>query len=95
MTDLATTPLAEIIEARLRDALAPTQLEVINDSHLHAGHMGDNGSGESHWTVKVESPEFSGKTRVARQRLINHALSDLLEQRIHALAIQARAPEDK
>lgn len=95
MTDLATAPLAEIITARLNDALAPSHLEVINDSHHHAGHMGDNGTGESHWTVVVESDAFTGQSRVARQRLINRALADLLEQRIHALAIKARAPGDK
>jgi BolA protein len=92
MTDLATAPLGEIIAARLQQALAPSHLEVINDSHHHAGHMGDDGSGESHWTVVVESPAFSGVSRVQRQRLINHALADLLKQRIHALAIKARAP---
>lgn len=92
MTDLATAPLAEIIAARLTAALDPSHLEVINDSHHHAGHMGDDGTGESHWTVVVESPAFAGKPRVARQRLINHALADLLATRIHALAIKARAP---
>ncbi|MES2987305.1 MAG: BolA family protein [Pseudomonadota bacterium] len=92
MTDLATAPLGEIIAARLTAALAPSHLEVINDSHHHAGHMGDDGSGESHWTVVVESPAFSGVSRVQRQRLINNALADLLASRIHALAIKARAP---
>lgn len=92
MTDLATAPLAEIIAARLIASLAPSQLEVINDSHHHAGHMGDDGTGESHWTVVIESPAFAGKNRVARQRMINAALADLLETRIHALAIKARAP---
>lgn len=92
MTDLATAPLGEIIAARLTAALAPSHLEVINDSHHHAGHMGDDGTGESHWTVVVESPAFANQSRVARQRMINHALADLLERRIHALAIKARAP---
>lgn len=94
MTEPASTPLSEIIRARLQNALTPSHLEVINDSHLHAGHMGDNGTGESHWTVVVESDAFTGQSRVARQRLINRALADLLEQRIHALAIKARAPGD-
>jgi BolA protein len=92
MTDTATGPLAEIIAARLTDSLAPSQLEVINDSHHHAGHMGDDGTGESHFTVVVESDRFVGLNRVARQRLVNHALADLLSSRIHALAIRARAP---
>lgn len=92
MTDLATAPLAEIISARLTSALAPTFLDVINDSHHHAGHMGDDGTGESHWTVVVESPAFAGQSRVQRQRAVNTALADLLATRIHALAIKARAP---
>jgi BolA protein len=53
MTDTATGPLAEIIAARLTDSLAPSRLEVINDSHHHAGHLGDYGRGESHFTVVV------------------------------------------
>jgi BolA protein len=92
MTDTATGPLAEIIAARLTDSLAPSHLEVINDSHHHAGHMGDDGTGESHFTVIVESERFIGLNRVARQRLVNQALADLLSSRIHALAIRARAP---
>lgn len=92
MTNTATGPLAEIIAARLTDSLAPSRLEVINDSHHHAGHMGDDGTGESHFTVVVESDRFVGLNRVARQRLVNQALADLLSSRIHALAIRARAP---
>ena len=92
MTLPATAPLADIIASRLKDALDPSHLEVINDSHHHAGHTGDDGTGESHWTVVVESPRFEGQSRVARQRMINTALADLLASRIHALAIKARVP---
>lgn len=92
MTDTSTGPLGEIIAARLTDSLAPSRLEVINDSHHHAGHMGDDGTGESHFTVIVESDRFVGLNRVARQRLVNQALADLLSSRVHALAIRARAP---
>jgi BolA protein len=92
MSDPATAPLASLIAARLASALAPTHLEVINDSAQHRGHMGDDGTGESHFTVIVESPAFEGLARVARQRLVNRALADLLRDRIHALAIKARAP---
>jgi BolA family transcriptional regulator, general stress-responsive regulator len=92
MTNSTTAPLAQIIADRLTEALTPAQLEVINDSHHHAGHMGDDGTGESHFTVVVESPRFAGLNRVARQRLVNQALADLLSSRIHALAIRARAP---
>jgi BolA protein len=92
MTDTATGPLAEIIAARLSENLTPSRVEVINDSHHHAGHMGDDGTGESHFTVIVESERFVGLNRVARQRLVNQALADLLSSRIHALTIRARAP---
>ena len=92
MTASSTGALAAEITARLTAALAPSQLQVVNDSGHHAGHMGDDGSGESHFTVLVESPRFAGLSRVARQRLVNQALADLLETRIHALAIRARAP---
>lgn len=94
MTDTATVPAAQLITARLTEALAPTLLEVVNDSHHHAGHMGDDGTGESHFTVIVESARFVGLSRVARQRLVNQALADLLATRIHALAIRARAPDE-
>jgi BolA protein len=97
MTDTASAPpapvpLADIIAERLTAALAPTRLDVSNDSHLHAGHMGDDGTGETHFTVTIESSSFAGQNRVARQRAVNHALADLLATRIHALAIKARAP---
>jgi BolA protein len=89
MTAIATAPLAEIIAARLTTALDPSRLEVINESHLHAGHLGDDGTGESHFAVTVESAAFVGLNRVARQRLVNKALADLLATRIHALSIRA------
>jgi len=92
MTTLATEPLADTIAARLTAALTPTRLHVSNDSAQHAGHMGDDGTGESHFSVDIESAAFAGLNRVARQRLVNKALADLLETRIHALAIKARAP---
>ncbi|WP_375422351.1 BolA family protein [uncultured Sphingomonas sp.] len=92
MNDLATGPVAEQITARLTDALAPSHLVVANESAMHAGHMGDDGTGETHFRVDIESTAFSGLSRVARQRLVNHALADLLATRIHALAIRAAAP---
>ncbi|HVF94769.1 MAG TPA: BolA family protein [Sphingomonas sp.] len=92
MTDLATGPVADQIAARLTDALTPSRLVVANESAMHAGHMGDDGTGETHFRVEVESAAFVGLNRVARQRLINQALAELLETRIHALAIRANAP---
>ena len=65
---------------------------MINDSEKHRGHAGYDGSGESHFTVEIESPAFAGKSRLERQRAVNAALADLLKDRVHALAIKARAP---
>jgi BolA protein len=92
MTDIATGTIAAEITQRLTAALAPTRLEVVNESAQHRGHMGDDGTGESHFRVVVESAAFAGLNRVARQRLVNRALADLLAELIHALAIQAKAP---
>lgn len=86
------TTVVHAIEQRLVAELAPTRLTVSNDSALHAGHLGDDGTGETHFTVTIESAAFAGKSRVARQRLVNHALAELLATRIHALAIRAAAP---
>ncbi len=93
MTEQFTGPIAAEIHQRLTAALAPTRLVVRDDSEKHRGHGGYNtNGGESHFTVEVESPAFAGKSRVARQRAVNAALADLLKERVHALAIVARAP---
>ena len=92
MSTSLTGPIAREIEARLRAALSPTRLAVINDSARHHGHAGDDGSGESHFTVEVEALVFAGMSRLERQRAVNAALGDLMKQRVHALAIRARAP---
>jgi BolA protein len=85
-------PLALEIEALLTAAFAPTHLAVINDSAKHHGHSGDDGSGESHFTIEIESAAFAGMSRLERQRMINSALGDIPGQRVHALAIRAKAP---
>lgn len=92
MTQASTAPIVDQITARLTTALNPTHLIVSNDSAQHSGHMGDDGSGESHFSVTIESTAFVGVSRVQRQRLVNQALADLLRDHIHALAIKARAP---
>jgi BolA protein len=92
MNAASTGPVANLIEERLRAALAPTRLAVINDSAKHHGHAGDDGSGESHFAVEIEAEAFAGMTRLARQRAVNAALGDLMRERVHALAIRARAP---
>lgn len=92
MTPPFTGPVAAEIEKRLRAALAPERLEVTNDSERHRGHSGYDGTGESHFTVELVAERFAGMSRVERQRAVNAALEDLLRDRIHALAIKARAP---
>ena len=80
------------MEALLTEAFEPTRLEVINDSAKHHGHSGDDGSGESHFTVVIEAAAFAEKSRLERQRMVNKALGDIPGKRVHALAIQASAP---
>jgi BolA family transcriptional regulator, general stress-responsive regulator len=84
--------VAAEMQMRLTAAFSPTLLRVINDSAAHSGHSGDDGTGESHFTVEIESTVFAGLSRVDRQRRVNQALGDLPGQRVHALAIKARAP---
>lgn len=85
-------PIQREIETLLEQAFQPGRLEVSNDSARHRGHAGDDGSGESHFTVLIESAEFTGKTRLERQRLVNAALGDIPGERVHALAVRAYAP---
>ena len=85
-------PLANEMEQLLTAAFTPTHLAVINDSARHHGHSGDDGSGESHFTVEIESAAFAGLSRLERQRMVNRALGDIPGTRVHALAIKASAP---
>lgn len=85
-------PVHSEIEKRLTAELAPTALNVINDSASHHGHAGDDGSGESHFTVEIEAAAFEGQSRLNRQRLVNKALGDMMREKVHALVIRARAP---
>jgi BolA protein len=80
------------IREKLSRAFAPEALDVVNDSHRHAGHAGSPGTGESHFSVKVVSDAFAGKSRVERHRMVNAALAEELQGKIHALAISALAP---
>ncbi|MBW8744297.1 MAG: BolA family transcriptional regulator [Sphingomonas sp.] len=94
MSETPTGPVAAEIEKRLRAGLSPERLAVIDDSAKHRGHAGHDPRGESHFTVDIVSSAFSGKSRVVRHRLVNQALASLLAERVHALAIVARAPEE-
>lgn len=84
--------VASEMEELLTKAFAPTRLEIINDSAHHAGHSGDDGSGESHFTVVIEAAEFASMTRLARQRAVIGALGDIVGERVHAVAIKASVP---
>jgi BolA family transcriptional regulator, general stress-responsive regulator len=83
---------ADRLEAALRAALAPNSLEVVDDSHLHAGHAGAREG--RHFTVRIVSAAFAGRSRVARHRLVYDAARSLIAEGIHALAIVARTPDE-
>jgi BolA protein len=87
-----TGPVATEMLQRLNSALNPTQIELTDDSEQHRGHGGYNPAGESHFTLRIESPAFAGKNRVERQRMVYAALGELMEERVHALSIRASAP---
>ena len=89
---LINTPLpadASRIEAQLRERLQPSQLEVLDESALHAGHAGANAQGfGSHFRVRIARPAFAGKSRVARHRLVYDSLQNFIDEGLHALAIE-------
>jgi stress-induced morphogen len=84
----------QAIEQKLMVQFAPTFLEVHNDSHLHSGHAGSPGTGQSHFRVRVVSQSFADQTRIERHRAVNAALADELAGPIHALNISALTPEE-
>lgn len=84
------------VESRIREklivALEPVRLDVINESHMHAGHRSSPGTGESHFRVLIVAPAFAGKSRVERHRMVNEALKGDVGGTIHALALATYAP---
>ncbi len=82
--------LEQIISEKLVEAFKPLELQVENESHKHSGHAGDDGSGESHWRIRITAAAFVGKSRVQRQRMINEVLADELANKIHALAMTVK-----
>jgi len=83
------TPTADQLAQCLRGTLAPTQLEVLDESAAHAGHSGSNGSGwGTHFRVRIASPLFTQQSRVARHRLVYDALQEFIDQGVHAIAIE-------
>jgi BolA protein len=80
---------AQAMEHRLQERLAPTRLEVIDESAAHAGHVGANGTGfGTHFRVRISSPLFTDRSRVARHRLVYDALQEFIDQGAHAIAIE-------
>ncbi|MCJ2036738.1 BolA family protein [Methylobacterium sp. J-068] len=82
------------IDETLRAQLAPQALEVIDESHLHAGHSGSRPEGETHFRVNVVAAAFEGKSRVERHRIVNAALDPAFRRGLHALALRARTPAE-
>lgn len=86
--------IADRIRRKLTDALAPLRLDILDESARHAGHAGHDGRGESHFRVTVVSAAFEGRSRVERQRMVYALLAEELSDRVHALALQTRTPEE-
>jgi BolA protein len=86
--------VAEAIHTRLTAALAPTRLDLIDESARHAGHAGARAEGESHFRLTIVAAAFAGKSRIERQRLVFEQLADLMQNEIHALSITALTPAE-
>ncbi len=92
--------ICETMERKLKAAFAPERLEVINESHLHAGHHHEegghaatfDGAGETHLRIRIVSPAFAGMSRIERHRAVNGLLDEELRGGVHALAIEPAAP---
>ena len=80
------------ITEKLTAAFAPQRLDVVDESHQHAGHSGSRPAGETHYRVHIVSEAFVGKSRVERHRMVNNALASELAAGVHALAIHTAAP---
>jgi len=86
---------AERIRQTLENRLSPARLEVIDESHLHAGHAGHRPGGETHFRVHIVAEAFRGKSRLERHRVVNGLLTEELAGGVHALAIRAEAPGEE
>ena len=86
--------VADTIRRKLSDRFAPARLEIVDESHRHAGHAGARPEGETHFAVAIVSAAFAGQSRVARQRLVYQALADELATRVHALSLTTLAPDE-
>ncbi len=86
--------VADIIREKLSARFAPTRIEVIDESHRHAGHAGARPEGETHFSVTIVSAVFIGESRMSRQRLVYQALAEELATRVHALSLTTLAPDE-
>ncbi len=86
--------IADRIRQKLTEALSPAFLDVVDQSERHAGHAGHDPRGESHFQVTIVSPAFAGRSRLERHRLVNDILAEELADRVHALALITRTPEE-
>ncbi len=82
------------IERKLTAGLAPLRLEIVDESHRHAGHAGHHPDGESHFSIEVVAHAFAGKSQVERHRLVNALLAEELAGRVHAMALRTLTPEE-
>ncbi len=83
------------LEDKLKAAFSPVSLEVINESHLHAGHQpGFDGTGSSHLRVRIVSDHFTGKSRLQRHRAVNEVATEAFAAGLHALAVEAKTPKE-
>ncbi len=84
--------VSKTIETLLNQAFSPVELDIVNESHMHQGHAGSPGTGDSHFRVTIVSEVFRGKSRVECHRMVNEVLSEQIAGPVHALAIKASAP---
>jgi len=86
--------VADTLRSKLETAFSPASLEIIDESHKHAGHVGARPEGETHFRVSIVSEAFAGATRVQRHRLVHDVLAEELRERVHALALKLKAPNE-
>jgi BolA protein len=87
-------PVQSALRAKLSAAFAPIRLDVVDESHRHAGHAGARPEGETHFRVEIVAAAFAGKNRVERQRLVYAVLAEELRDRVHALQLTTKTPEE-
>lgn len=87
-------PVATALRNKLTAAFAPARLDIVDESHRHAGHAGARPEGETHFRIEIVAAAFAGRSRVERQRLVYAALAEELKTRVHALQLTTRTPEE-